>query len=260
MSVSIKLDRVSKLFNRTEPVLQDLSLEVQPDEIVALVGPSGCGKSTLLRLLSGLDRDHSGHLLVDGREVKGPSRAVGFMFQEPRLLPWLTVRDNVTFGLRQKASDGAIRGLLEQVQLDEAAKLLPRQLSGGMAQRASLARSLAAHPGVLLLDEPFSAVDAFTRMHLQELLLSVWQRTPFTMLLVTHDIDEALYLSDRVVVLTARPASISEIINVGLPRPRDRRHGELLRLRSHLLEELRLAGAPRADGGRGAKAGTPFGV
>jgi sulfonate transport system ATP-binding protein len=259
MSVNIKLERVSKSFGGLEPVLRELSLEVRPSEIVALVGPSGCGKSTLLRLLSGLDRDHSGRLLIDGQEVQGPSRAVGFMFQEPRLLPWLDVRANVTFGLRQKQSDTAIAGLLEQVQLGEAARLLPRQLSGGMAQRASLARSLAAEPGVLLLDEPFSAVDAFTRMHLQELLLHVWQQRRFTMLLVTHDIDEALYLSDRVVVLTSRPAAISEIMPVNLARPRDRRHPELLRLRSHLLEELRLAGAPR-DTNKPIRAGTPFGV
>jgi sulfonate transport system ATP-binding protein len=157
-------------------------------------------------------------------------------------------------------SDTTIHGLLEQVQLGEAAGLLPRQLSGGMAQRASLARSLASQPGVLLLDEPFSAVDAFTRMHLQELLLSVWQRTKVTMLLVTHDIDEALYLSDRVVVLTSRPAVISEIVAVRLPRPRDRRHPELLRLRSHLLEELRLAGTPKTGSGKAKTAGTPFGV
>ena len=259
MSVAIKIERVSKQFG-AEPVINNLTLELKPSEIVALVGPSGCGKSTLLRLLAGLDRDHTGRLLVDDREVKGPSRAVGFMFQEPRLLPWLDVQDNVTFGLMHKPADGVIAAVLEQVQLGGSAHLLPRQLSGGMAQRTSLARALAVQPGVLLLDEPFSAVDAFTRMHLQELLLSVWQQRRFTMLLVTHDIDEALYLSDRVAVLTSRPASVSEVVPVTLPRPRDRRHPELLRLRSHLMEELRVAGEPRPSGGKVMKMGTPFGV
>jgi sulfonate transport system ATP-binding protein len=259
MSVAIKIEHVSKRFG-AEPVLNELNLDLKPSEIVALVGPSGCGKSTLLRLLAGLDRDHSGRLLVDSLEVQGPSRAVGFMFQEPRLLPWLNVRDNVAFGFRRRPDEGAIAGVLEQVQLGTSAHVLPRQLSGGMAQRVALARALAVQPGVLLLDEPFSAVDAFTRMHLQELLLSVWQQRGFTMLLVTHDIDEALYLSDRVVVLTSRPAAISEIMSVMLARPRDRRHPELLRLRSHLMEELRVAGEPRSATGKVVQTGTPFSV
>jgi sulfonate transport system ATP-binding protein len=259
MSVAIRIEHVSKRFGAA-PVLHDLNLDLKPAEIVALVGPSGCGKSTLLRLLAGLDRDHAGRLLVDGREVQAPSRAVGFMFQEPRLLPWLSVWDNVAFGFRERPAAGMIAGVLEQVQLSAAAQALPRQLSGGMAQRAALARALAVQPGVLLLDEPFSAVDAFTRMHLQELLLSVWQQRRFTMLLVTHDIDEALYLSDRVVVLTVCPATVSEIVPVLLTRPRDRRHPELLRLRSHLMEELRLAGEPRSALGKAIQTGTPFSV
>lgn len=259
MSVGIKIEHVSKRFG-TEPVLNDLSLDLKPSEIVALVGPSGCGKSTLLRLLAGLDRDHNGRLLVDSLEVQGPRRAVGFMFQEPRLLPWLNVRDNVAFGFKRRPDEAVIAGVLEQVQLGTSAHALPRQLSGGMAQRVALARALAVQPGVLLLDEPFSAVDAFTRMHLQELLLSVWQQRGFTMLLVTHDIDEALYLSDRVVVLTSRPAAISEIMSVTVARPRDRRHPELLRLRSHLMEELRVAGEPRAATGKVVQTGTPFSV
>jgi sulfonate transport system ATP-binding protein len=258
MSSTIRIERVSKSFDAGAPVLRDLNLDIRPSEIVSLLGPSGCGKSTLLRLLSGLERDHDGHLLVDGSEVVAPSRAVGFMFQEPRLLPWLSVRDNITFGLDardRRQADALVRELIEQVQLGECANLLPRQLSGGMAQRVALARSLATEPGVLLLDEPFSAVDALTRMRLQELLLSVWQRRRFTMLLVTHDIDEALYLSDRVAVLTGRPATVREIVHVDLPRPRDRRAQDMLRLRAHLLEALRVAGSNQLTG-----YGTPFGV
>ncbi|MCS7060678.1 MAG: ABC transporter ATP-binding protein [Anaerolineae bacterium] len=258
MSSTIRIEHVSKSFEAGKPVLRDLNLEIRPSEIVSLLGPSGCGKSTLLRLLSGLERDHEGHLLIDGQEVLAPTRAVGLMFQEPRLLPWLTVRNNILFGLNardRRQADGLAQELMEQVQLSGCADLLPRQLSGGMAQRVALARALATEPGVLLLDEPFSAVDALTRMRLQELLLSVWQRRRFTMLLVTHDIDEALYLSDRVAVLSGRPATVREIVHVDLPRPRDRRAAEMLRLRAYLLEALRIAGAPQLTG-----YGTPFGV
>lgn len=262
MSSSIKIERVTKRFDGNL-VLNELSLDVRPSEIVSLIGPSGCGKSTLLRLLSGLERDYDGRLLIDDQPVTGPSRAVGLMFQEPRLMPWLNVRDNVRFGLRQEngaaspATSERVDALLRQVKLDHAANHLPRQLSGGMAQRAALARSLATEPGVLLLDEPFSAVDALTRMRLQELLLEVWQRTQVTMVLVTHDLDESLYLSDRVVVMSSRPASVREVLAVKAPRPRDRRDPELLRLRAHLLEALDVVHAlESAD----LPNGIPFGV
>ncbi|MCS6846130.1 MAG: ABC transporter ATP-binding protein [Anaerolineae bacterium] len=262
MSSSIKIERVTKRFDGNL-VLNELSLDVRPSEIVSLIGPSGCGKSTLLRLLSGLERDYDGRLLIDDQPVVGPSRAVGLMFQEPRLMPWLNVRDNVRFGLRKEngaaapATTERVDDLLRQVKLDHAAGHLPRQLSGGMAQRAALARSLATEPGVLLLDEPFSAVDALTRMRLQELLLEVWQRTQVTMVLVTHDLDEALYLSDRVVVMSSRPASVREVLAVKLPRPRDRRDPELLRLRAHLLEALDVVHALESVD---LPTGTPFGV
>ncbi len=245
MSSLLTLEAISKHYT-TEPILRNLSLEIQPGEIISLVGPSGCGKSTLLRLISGLDREHEGQILVDGNIIREPNRTVGLMFQEPRLFPWLEVRDNIAFGLapeRRKHSQKLVNELLEQVGLSESAKLLPRQLSGGMAQRVALARALAGEPGLLLLDEPFSALDAFTRMRLQEVVLAIWLRYQPTMLLVTHDIDEALYLSDRVVILAEKPASVQKIIEVGLERPRDRRHPELLRLRSELLEALRFAGS-----------------
>ncbi|MBK8477005.1 MAG: ABC transporter ATP-binding protein [Opitutaceae bacterium] len=241
----IELQAVGKQFPGGAPVLSDVDLSVRPGEIVSLVGPSGCGKSTLLRLLAGLDREHTGALLVDGRPVAGPDRAVGFMFQEPRLLPWLTVAQNIAFGIapaRRADTAAIVARLINQVHLDGSAALYPRQLSGGMQQRTALARALAAEPAVLLLDEPFSALDAFTRIHLQDLVLELWQRTQLTMVLVTHEVDESLYLSDRVVVFSERPALISEIVDVRLARPRDRRDPALLELRGHLLEKLRLAG------------------
>lgn len=244
------LEEVSKTFGSgtaAVPVVAGLKLEIQPGEIVSLVGPSGCGKSTLLRLISGLDREHGGVLKVGGVPVTSPSRATGLMFQEPRLLPWRNVAANVAFGAKPGRSRAEVNGLvaelLEQVGMSGSEKLLPRQLSGGMAQRVALARALAGEPGLLLLDEPFSALDAFTRMRLQDLLLAVWQRYRPTMLLVTHDVDEALYLSDRVVVLSDRPARVQEIIEVGVARPRDRNNPDLLRLRADLLVELHLAGS-----------------
>ena len=242
---AIELRGVGKRFPAGPVILDGVDLSVRPGEIVSLVGPSGCGKSTLLRLLAGLDREHTGTIAVGGTAIAGPSRSVGFMFQEPRLLPWLTVAQNIAFGIapeRRADSAAIVRRLLDQVHLDGSAKLYPRQLSGGMQQRVALARALAAEPSVLLLDEPFSALDAFTRIHLQDLVLELWQRTGLTMVLVTHEVDEALYLSDRVVDFSERPARIAEVIDVRLARPRDRRDPALLELRGHLLEQLRLAG------------------
>lgn len=241
---SIRLARVSKSFG-AEPILDGIDLAVAPGEVVSLIGPSGCGKSTVLRLLAGLDRPSAGELRVDGQPVDGPSRATGMVFQEPRLLPWLDVERNIAFGLAGTARElrqRTVARLLGQVHLEHAGGLYPRQLSGGMQQRTAIARALATEPDILLLDEPFSALDAFTRIHLQDLVLELWERTRLTTVLVTHDIDEALYLSDRIVVLSTRPARVLEEIEVLVPRPRNRGDYELVRLRSRLLEQLRLAG------------------
>lgn len=241
MSSLLTIEGVSKSFPGSQ-ILRDVNLAVEPSEIISLLGPSGCGKSTLLRLIAGLDATHQGEVRVNDRPITAPGRQVGLMFQEPRLFPWLNVRDNVAFGLApgRKAADKdrAVNELLGEVGLSDAAKLLPRQLSGGMAQRVALARALAGEPDVLLLDEPFSALDAFTRMRLQDLVLKIWQDYRPTMVMVTHDIEEALYLSDRVVILGEKPAGVREIIEVKLPRPRNRNDLKLLELRGQLMAEL----------------------
>ena len=240
MSSLLTIEGVSKSFAGSQ-ILKDLNLTVESGEIISLLGPSGCGKSTLLRLVAGLDPVHQGYVRVNDLPITGPGRQVGLMFQEPRLFPWLNVQDNVAFGLppaRKSSREKVVAGLLDEVGLSDAAKMLPRQLSGGMAQRVALARALAGEPDVLLLDEPFSALDAFTRMRLQDLVLKVWEDYRPTMLLVTHDIEEALYLSDRVVVLGEKPAGVREILEVTLPRPRNRSAAYLLELRGQLLDEL----------------------
>jgi sulfonate transport system ATP-binding protein len=225
------------------PVIGGLDLDVAPSEIVAVVGPSGCGKSTLLRLVAGLDTHYKGEIFVGEEKVCGPHPAVGLVFQEPRLFPWLDVERNVAFGLRER--DGArsrelVAAALEAVELTQFAHALPKQLSGGMAQRVALARALVTEPQVLLLDEPFSSLDAFTRMRLQDHLLAAWTRYRPTLLLVTHDLDEAVYLADRVVLLGERPGRVIDVIPVAPPRPRDRRDPTLAALRVALLEALHL--------------------
>jgi sulfonate transport system ATP-binding protein len=224
-------------------VLAGLDLDVQPGEIVALVGPSGCGKSTLLRLIAGLDMDFSGEIVVGSQPVRGPSHAVGLVFQEPRLFPWLSVADNVGFGLKDRGSPSAkqlVNETLGVVGLASFANALPKHLSGGMAQRVALARALVTEPQVLLMDEPFSALDAFTRMRLQDHLLAAWQRYRPTLLLVTHDLDEAVYLADRVVLLSERPSTIQCTQRVDLSRPRQRGDLHLAALRAELLRLLHL--------------------
>lgn len=227
-------------------VLRDIDLSIAPGEIVALLGPSGCGKSTLLRQISGLDRPTSGSLTIDGSAVSAADQRCAFAFQEPRLLPWRSVARNVELGL-PRGTDRAVgrervAELLDLVQLTDAAALKPRQISGGMAQRVSLARALARGPGVLLLDEPFGALDALTRLTMQDLLVDIHRAEPATIVLVTHDVDEALALADRIVLLGTRHdrpgATISMILDVPGVRPRDRASVVLTRLRAKLLDAL----------------------
>ncbi|MFB9072441.1 ABC transporter ATP-binding protein [Citricoccus parietis] len=230
-------------------MLRDINLSVKPGEVLAILGASGCGKSTLLRAVGGLDSGSTGQILVGGSAVRPYDSRTAVGFQEPRLMPWRTLHQNVSLGLppgmgRAEGRESVDR-LLELVGLAEHASLRPREVSGGMAQRTSLARALARRPGVLLLDEPFGALDALTRLKMQDLLLDVHAKTATTVLLVTHDVDEALQLADRILLLGLDPtqgagtgATTRTVVNVPGERPRDRGSAELARLRTELLGGL----------------------
>jgi sulfonate transport system ATP-binding protein len=224
-------------------VFERVSFELARGEIVSLVGPSGCGKSTLLRALAGLDPQSEGAVLLERQLQRGPSERIGVIFQEPRLLPWLSVADNIAFAAGpRRGHDPRVDALLNEVGLANVRDELPKQLSGGMAQRVALARGLFAEPDLLLLDEPFSAVDAITRSRLQRVLLALAHAHGTTALLVTHDLDEALHLSDRVLVLSPegddRPSRIAGDIRIDTPRPRDLRDLKMNALRDTLLEGI----------------------
>src|SRR5467141_2542661 len=228
---------------RTE-ALGGVSLSVSAGELVSIVGPSACGKSTLLRLIAGLDFPSSGELRVGDEVIIGANAKRGLVFQDPNLFPWLTVRRNIQAGLvalgvlREKRHE--VDEFIRLVGLEGFANAFPHHLSGGMAQRVALARALINHPKVLLLDEPLGALDAFTRMRMQDEVLRLWQARGTTMLLVTHDVDEAIYMSDRIVIMSPRPGRIERIINIALARPRQRSSSQFLRLRADILELLHL--------------------
>jgi ABC-type nitrate/sulfonate/bicarbonate transport system ATPase subunit len=232
-------------------VLRDISLSLAAGELVSLIGPSGCGKSTLLRLIAGLEHADCGELLIGAEPITGPSAERGLVFQDPNLFPWLTVRRNIQAGLvargllREKR--GEVDEFMRLVGLSSFANAYPHHLSGGMAQRVALARALINHPRLLLLDEPLGALDAFTRMRMQDEVLRLWQTRRTTMLLVTHDIDEAIYMSDRILIMTSRPGRIDRTIPVKLDRPRQRISPHFLRLRGDILEFVHFAGSEAAE-------------
>ncbi|MFD5225802.1 ABC transporter ATP-binding protein [Microbacterium sp. NPDC058342] len=252
-ATAVRLQDVERHFvvdGARRPVLRGLDVQLRVGEIAAVIGPSGCGKSTLLRLIAGLDAPTGGLISIDGSDVTDTDERTAVAFQEPRLLPWRTLAQNVELGLPHSLRGRAaraerVRELLRLVGLEHAAGQRPREVSGGMAQRASLARALARNPDVLLLDEPFGALDALTRLRMQDLLLDIHAAEPTTILLVTHDVEEALYLADRVLLLrslTADPdqeaVSIARTIDVPGIRPRDRADRGIADLRAELLEGL----------------------
>ena len=245
----LKISNVRKSYENTDgsilQALNGIDLTIEPGSFVSLIGPSGCGKSTLLRAIAGLHGIDEGEILLDGEKISKPGADRGFAFQQANLFDWLTIRNNIAFGLKArgiyKNKKQDIDDIIEMVGLKGFENSYPHQLSGGMCQRASLARALVGHPKVLLLDEPLGALDAFTRMNMQDEILRIWKEHKMTMIMVTHDVDEAIYLSDKIVVMSARPAKIEKIIDIDVSRPRNRGQDVFLKYRSDILKILNYA-------------------
>jgi sulfonate transport system ATP-binding protein len=245
----VNIEIVHKAFSGSKGTLlalKDILLTINPGEFVCIVGGSGCGKTTLLRIIAGLETEYEGAVFLDGNKLTGTGLDRGVVFQEHRLLSWLTVHDNVGFGLaglpaEERSRD--IRHYISLVGLDKFEYEYPHQLSGGMSQRVAIARALAGRPEVLLLDEPFASLDALTRMRMQQEILRIWEAERTTVVLVTHDIEEAVYLADRVVIMSSQPGSIKKVLPVRLSRPRDRTDLEFVRLRKSVHDDLVAPGA-----------------
>ncbi|MDR3356185.1 MAG: ABC transporter ATP-binding protein [Spirochaetaceae bacterium] len=246
----IEIETVLKKFSQNDgteiTVLDNVDLRFLPGEFISLIGPSGCGKSTLLRLVAGLIRPESGRLTLDGNPISEPGYERGLVFQDPTLFPWMTIYENIAYGLRARKvyreEKRKVAEFFSLVGLEGFEKAYPHQLSGGMAQRAALARTLVNRPKVLLLDEPLGALDAFTRMNMQDEILKIWQKQRMTTVMVTHDVDEAIFMASRIVVMSARPARIEKVITVDIGRPRRRDDPEFLELRAKILRILHFAG------------------
>jgi sulfonate transport system ATP-binding protein len=243
-SIKLAIKNVSKEFknrSRTVKAIEDVSFNVNKGEFVSIIGPSGCGKTTLLRLITGLERDYEGSIVLNGKRVEKPGLDRGVVFQDHRLLPWLTIEENLTIGIKgdKKQFASLVKNVLKKVDLEGFEKAYPSQLSGGMSQRASIARALLREPEILLLDEPLGALDALTRYSMQEELEKIWLNNKTTMIMITHDIEEAVYLSDRIVVLDTRPCSVKEIIDINLPHPRDRKSRRFEEYRSNVVSSFR---------------------
>lgn len=248
---AIKIEHVGKKFVNQDGseilALSDFNLDIEPGSFISLIGPSGCGKSTLLRAIAGLNVADEGAVYLDGEKIVKPGYERGFAFQESNLFPWLTVRNNIAFGLKvrgvYKEKKADVDEFIKLVGLDGFEKSFPHQLSGGMCQRASLARALVGHPKVLLLDEPLGALDSFTRMNMQDEILKIWKKHNMTTVMVTHDVDEAIYLSDKVVVMSSRPAKVEKVIDIDLSRPRVRSQDVFLQYRIEIMKILNFAGS-----------------
>lgn len=238
----LTLEKVKRTFDNGKAAFDQVSFKAEKKEIIGILGTSGCGKSSLLRVIAGLDAHDGGRIAIEGQDVKGINEKIGVIFQEARLMPWLNVIDNVSFGLKGAKQDNLTQAqqFIRLVGLEGFEKHYPKELSGGMSQRVAIARSLVTSPCILLLDEPFSALDAFTKMQLQDLLLQVWRACDSTILLVTHDIDEALYLCDRLVIMRGQPGELVDIVSVAEPRPRSRGSEVLARQKEQILDLLHL--------------------
>jgi NitT/TauT family transport system ATP-binding protein len=243
--MTLTLEHLSKQFvkNGDEPVeaLVDITMEVRDGEFICILGPSGCGKTTLLRIIAGLDHPTSGSVRIDGSVIDRPNRKLGMIFQDYSLYPWRTVNENIAFGLElqgivEEERDAIVRKYLALTGLSEFGTSYPFELSGGMRQRIAVVRALAVDPKVLLMDEPFGALDAQTRNKLQYDLLDIWGKTKKTILFVTHSVDEAVFLADRIMVLTPRPGHICDVIPVDHPHPRDRTGVKFAQIRRHVLD------------------------
>ncbi|MDR1625607.1 MAG: ABC transporter ATP-binding protein [Spirochaetia bacterium] len=239
----LEMKHIGKVFpiaGNTLEVLSDISLTIEEGSFLSIVGVSGCGKSTLLRIIAGLETATQGHALFRGNPIVEPSIEIGMIFQESRLFPWLSVQDNIKFGIY--ASTDRDKDMVDEhirlVGLSGFEAALPKQLSGGMQQRVSIARALINRPDILLLDEPFGALDALTRIQMQNEILRIWETHRATMLLVTHDIDEAIYLSDRIIVMSKRPGNIKKTLAIDIPRPRDRNSESFSRIRREIFLEF----------------------
>lgn len=223
-------------------VLSGIDLEIKAGEFVSIVGASGCGKSTLIKIIAGLEKPTQGEVRIGDRLVTAPSIDTGLIFQESRLFPWESVEKNIAFGIHEKVSkkekSERIKKYIDMVELNGFEKSLPKQLSGGMQQRVSIARTLINNPSVLLLDEPFGALDALTRINMQNEILDIWKKHRTTMLLITHDIDEAIFLSDKIAIMSSRPGVIKRLIDVPLGKPRDRSSADFVRIRRDIYGEF----------------------
>ncbi|MDF2903938.1 MAG: nitrate/sulfonate/bicarbonate transporter ATPase [Bacillus sp. (in: firmicutes)] len=241
--MSVVIESLNRTFIKSQQViqaLQDVNLHINKGEFITIIGPSGCGKSTLLKIVAGLDLNFEGTVKISNVDLKGPGIKQGFIFQEHRLFPWLTVEKNIAADLSLKDPEvrKKVDELIEIVRLTGFEKAYPRELSGGMSQRVAIARALLRDPEVLLLDEPFGALDAFTRTHLQDVLLDIWRKKGTTMILVTHDLDESIYLGQRVVIMSPRPGRVSKTITIDLPYPRKKVNRTFQELRQRVLEEF----------------------
>jgi NitT/TauT family transport system ATP-binding protein len=245
-----KVQQVSKVYDGIQPVetLKNINLQFEDSEFICILGPSGCGKSTLLELLAGLQKPTSGHIFIDSEEVSGPNEKLGVVFQDASLYPWRTIFENVAIGLeftgyKKAAIKANVEKYLKLVGLDQFADRYPHQLSGGMQQRAGIARALVSSPEVLLMDEPFGAVDHLTRLKLQDDLLEIWGKEKKTVIFVTHDVSEAVYLADRVVLLSARPGEVQEIFKISVARPRRRNDLLLLNIQNKIYSAIYQVGS-----------------